>query len=351
MKTLMPTRVLGPALALVLMGPAPSLLAQEPGAPAPGQLRLDQAAQSPEEGGRKRWVAPYNQVVVLLDASGSFWRPARDVGLPGVVPGVEALRMLQDFAARTGAERGRRTDGIDAYSIVAVDAHPDIVWSGTRQDLAALQPDVLERILRTRAAYRQCTDVAGAFAEAIRNFQTDAARRYLIVFSDLIHEPPAQSFTDCAPAQGSPPDINWDALSGTAVGLYFVSSDFRYQADRRWRDALERHGFAVGDAGVLSLPQALSRGVHLAPPSRAVHTYTAAEREEGRARLAEAKGFLKHVVLVAFVLCVGGYLLLRRALSPAPLPPAGARPVRPVGTLPRRHRSAGSRPRVRRGSP
>src|SRR5207244_1223590 len=131
------------------------------------------------------------------------------------------------------------------YYIVAADAASQAIWSGTREQLAELTPDAVARKLVVRRQFANCTDIEAALNEAasILRQHADATEKFMLVFSDLLHEPPRQSWRDCAPATGEPPaGIDWDAFLDVRLGFYFVSKKFEYRPDAKWRREIEKRG-------------------------------------------------------------------------------------------------------------
>jgi hypothetical protein len=240
-------------------------------------------------GERRSKVKPFNRVVVLLDASGTMMKP--DAGLGGKVPFNESLRMLQDYFVKAAEQKGRRWDALDEYHIVAVDAHSQEVWHGDRKALAALTPEELSRIFGTRKQFSGCTDIGAAFEEAARLFDREPqpSAKFLLSFSDLISEPTAGGYGKCAVPSGQPPQTDWSRLGDVSMSFYWVSSDFRYQPDQHWQEALRAAGF--NDVPFSNAAQTVSRGITLNPPPRARRVVSEEEMAETRDRVESAKSW------------------------------------------------------------
>lgn len=282
-------------------------------------VRVDRMAEASTSGEVHEWTAPYNHVVVLLDASRSFWGPSREKGTANRVPGEEALRLLQEYSGVAAAAPTRRGEGMDHYTIIAVDAHPDVIWDGSRLQLAQLTPERLREMLAMRDEFALATDIGAAFEEAARAFrhQEAATNRILISFCDLINEKPTTSFRAATPPSGNPPsDIDWENFRDVTMGYYFASTDFRYQPDRKWRDALEKNGFMMKPGTILSFSQVLTSGIKIEPPARAnakVDTEKAGRIRENLTFYAVSGGKVLLTVLALFALGTFGLPWLARA--------------------------------------
>ncbi len=238
---------------------------------------------------RPAYVAPHNAVVIVLDTSISFQIPLRAPGLEGKVLSAEALKLVQRYVQEGAEQRRRRSDGQDIYHIVAADAASQAIWSGTREQLSELTPDAVARKLVVRRQFANCTDIEAALNEAGRLLRrhADATEKFVLVFSDLLHEPPRQSWSQCAPPTGeSPAGIDWDALRDARLGFYFVSKKFEYRPDLKWRRELERRGLR---AEVLDEAQSLTERLVLSPPPAATYRPTRTQVEAAARNLGTVK--------------------------------------------------------------
>lgn len=234
-------------------------------------------------------TAPYNLVIIIMDASGSFRVPSRAPGMKGKILAEEALHIVQQLFRDTANQKRRRTDGHDIYYIIAADAASQTIWTGTREQLAEITPQELARKLAIRAEFGNCTDLESALNEAgtVVRQHPQAADIYLLTFSDLLHEPPQNSYRKCKSPTGEPPrGIEWKALAHTRLGFYFVSKQFPYRPDQKWKAELERQGL---HAEFLDAAQALSAGVTLNPPPPAEYKATDAQIQDARRRAEQLK--------------------------------------------------------------
>jgi hypothetical protein len=238
---------------------------------------------------RPAYVAPYNAVVIVLDTSISFQIPSRAPGLEGKVLSAEALRLVQRYVQEGAEQRRRRSDGQDIYHIVAADAASQAIWSGTRELLSELTPDTVARKLVVRRQFANCTDIEAALNEAGRLLRrhADATEKFLLVFSDLLAEPPRKSWSDCAPPSGDPPaGIDWDAFRDARIGLYFVSKKFEHRPDLKWRREIEKRGLR---AELLDEAQSLTDRLVLSPPPAATYRPTRTQVETAARNLVTVK--------------------------------------------------------------
>jgi len=226
---------------------------------------------------------PYNVVVIVLDTSESFQRPAREPGIEGKVLSVEAFAVVERYLKAAAERRQRRPDGSDQYFLVAADAASQLIWSGSREALAGLTPEVLRSKLVARKQFAQCTDIEAALntAAVILRDHERASEKVVLTFSDLIHEPPVGDYARCAKPSGAPPaGIRWDLLQEASLGFYFVSKEFKYgRPDEAWRKELERRAVR---AKFLDAAQTLTADVDVVPPPPARRTPTADEVKEAK---------------------------------------------------------------------
>lgn len=265
------------------------------------------------------YVAPYNLVVIVLDTSVSFQVPSREPGVEGKVLSAEALGVVQQFFKEGANQKRRRTEAEDQYTLVAADAASQVIWSGTRKQLVELTPDVLATKLAVRKQFAQCTDLETALnaaAEVLRK-HPEAAEKYVLTFSDLLHEPPVSSWRQCARPSGEPPaGIDWETLGQARLGFYFISKDFRYRPDAKWPAELKRRGLT---ADFLDAAQTLTGRMDLSPPAPAVYKPSQEQVDEARERITRAKGrfvqvvgYLLGTVGLVMVAMFGGIKLARR---------------------------------------
>jgi hypothetical protein len=264
------------------------------------------------------YVAPYNQVIVVLDSSMSFQRPVADPGVKGRVPVVEALRVVQTLFSESSAQKRRRNTGDDRYVIVAADAASQVIWRGNRAMLASLTTDALLELLAARRQFAQCTDYEAALnaaAKALRE-HPDATNRYVLTFGDLVHEPATSSYRTCAAPSGEPPaGIDWDTLSAAALGFYFVSTDFQLKPNQHWLAFVEKRGLK---ADFKDMAQTMTQAVELPPLPPAIYRPTqaqVADAEKSWDRLKGVAWTATKVILWGAVLVVAalfGFITMAR---------------------------------------
>ena len=176
---------------------------------------------------------PYNQVVILVDASISY-RERRQEAV------ARASALLEDLA-RTKVHRG--DEAIDQITIASLDAVPEAIWQGTLRDLKKMTPkDWIERFA-ARKDYDGCTDVGAAFRLAAKRLDGDPryVNKFVFAFSDLVDEPPMSSIRKCRPAAHPslpPADMPWEALSGVRVAVFWAPPNQKLA----WTRAADQHG-------------------------------------------------------------------------------------------------------------
>lgn len=285
-------------------------------------LSLGLAACLPTE----RRPEPMNRVVVLLDASGSYRARQAEAA--------ERTALLLDAMAQRTAHRWEKES--DRIVLISLDAMPEVIWEGTLHELKSMDRTAWDTRFRARTDYARCTDVDAAFRLAAQHLEGDSrsVHKYLVAFTDLIHEPPTDSLALChKPAKPSAPseDFPWEAFREVAVSVLWVPPDQKLV----WRRAVEAQGLTT----FALYTTAESKAVTLAPPPAPKLTVTEADRKRDQARLWD--GFSQVAVwivvigiggiffLLACVVGVGWFIRHRRRRPQAgPMPPAsGARPL------------------------
>lgn len=227
-------------------------------------------------------VKPFNRVVVLLDASGSFQR-RQD----------EALAKTETLLAGMAAHKAKRWEQADEIKIVSLDAIPETIWEGTPAQLAKMgKADWAERF-KARQDYAKCTDVVAGLELAASLFEGEPlpTEKYLFVFSDLIHEPPIGVPTKCqAPKVPSVPgkDFAWDRLADIKLAVFWMPPAQKMAWDRAMK--------AQGLTSYRLYTTAESAIARVDIPEPAKRKVTDAERQEGRRTLG---GLLDGVLIVA----------------------------------------------------
>lgn len=254
---------------------------------------------------------PYNHTVVLIDSSGSYQkRRGEALG--------RAVALLEDY----GQRKLKRWDpGADRIAIVALDAVPEVLWEGGFREMQETPADVWTRRFEARTDYAHCTDVTAAFRVALSRFQADPrhVQKRLVVFSDLIDEPPTTSIRTCGTARfPSLPkdDFPWDGLSETAVSVFWLPPDQklawgREVAKRGLGEQVRLYTVAESSAAPLQAPPV--------PTLEVTAEEQAAQREKiGAGALSLAKG-LGGVAAVSGLALGAITLGLRRGRRRAPV--------------------------------
>ncbi len=247
---------------------------------------------------------PFNRIVIVIDASGTFKDHCQSA-----IDKTEQI--LEKIAQRTE----HRYEEQDRIYLISLDARPEVIWAGRRDQVSQLAGKKLSALFDRRKQYSGCTDVAAAFNLAAfkLNRAPEPAAKWLFVFSDLIDEPPAAPGQCRAPRRPSPPpeNIRWDRLSDTAIGVFWAP-DTQIMA---WEDAL-----AETDLAIRFYDEAEARNVSVPSLPRARHKMSARERAEKKRKLAAAAkaaaGWGKKIITGATVLvaCIIALLLIISAV-------------------------------------
>jgi hypothetical protein len=275
---------------------------------------------------------PSNKVVLIVDGSGSY--------KPRQAEAVRRAVALLDEMSQTRLHRWETET--DRISIISLDAMPELLWSGSLQELKAMESKGWTERFSARKDLSSCTDVARAFQLAVQHLDGDPryVSKYLIIFSDLIHEPPTKSVRTCQkPVYGPPEDLPWEGLKDVSITVFWVPSDQKFI----WRQTTEKLGLASNFA---LYTESESPAVKIAPPPRPVIKTTEEDRAKDRASFIETgktAGKWAAIALGMIVLVPAVPLIVRRltrgrapqTVSPLrgavpPLPVAGRRPGGPA---------------------
>jgi hypothetical protein len=249
---------------------------------------------------------PYNEVVIMLDGSISY--KARRV------EAINRALTLLDSIAQTKVRRWEQST--DKIAIITVDAVPEVIWQGSIRDLKALkQSDWTERF-KARTDYENCTDVEAAFQLAAKNLMGDPryVSKYLLAYTDLIHEPPTKSIHKCNPvAKPSVPseEFPWADLQDVSVSVFWVPPEQKLA----WKRVVTDHG--LGSSFALYTTSE-SGQVRIPPPPKPTPKITDADRAADReAYKQSAFNILAWVgiLLVSFIAAIGILLLIARTIS------------------------------------
>lgn len=283
-----------------------------------------------------RASAPFNRVVIGIDASGSYKaRSAEAIG--------KARSLLDGMAKR----RVKRWEASDQIVVISLDAIPEVMWEGTAKELANVDPATWTKRFQGRADYAACTDVERFFALSASKLSAEPApaEKYLVVFSDLKPEPPLASPKKCSkplsPAQVAKA-LDWDQFSDVSVAVFWMPIAMKHA----WLKALTDQGV---NSGIRLYSESESGNQPLEAPPAAKRKVSGAERERTKEQMVSARssfltilGYGLGLLLAGAAVAFGLALLLRSrrggtGISPvivngriAPLVlPQGGRPVGP----------------------
>lgn len=214
-----------------------------------------------------------NRLVILLDGSGSFER-RREAAL-------RKSEALLDSMAATRLHRWEPAN--DSIFVVSVDALPDVLWKGTLRDLKSMDRSGWTKRFRARSDYACCTDIGAGFrlAADLLATHTKPVHKYVVVFSDLVNEPPVSSLCDCKPVSGPvppPADFPWDQFRDVSTSILWVPAEQKFV----WHRDVAQHELASNFALYTTSE---SEAVSLAPPPRVRAQTSAAERAAVRDRV------------------------------------------------------------------
>lgn len=244
---------------------------------------------------------PFNRIVVVVDASDSFKQRR-----------LEAIERAQRLVQQLSARKLKRWEAADQVVIISLDAMPEVLWEGdTRALTQSSRGDWISRF-KARSDYARCTDVQAALELALSALERapQPAAKYLIGFSDLIHEPPLQSPSKCkAPTLPSVPgkDFAWDRLADVSVAMFWLPPAQKLAWDRTMKDS--------GLTTFKLLTNSESSAVEIDLPRPPVHEVTEQEREQVTEKLSGWAWIAAKAVaaLIAMAgVCGGAYLAVIR---------------------------------------
>lgn len=239
-------------------------------------------------------VRPFNRIVVMLDASGSF-KSRR----------MEAVQKASGLIEKISNTQSKRFEGKDEVIVISLDAIPETVWSGTKDELKSSSPKDWMQRFEARSDYQYCTDIENGFILASQEIhkQPHTTGLYLFAFTDLINEPPAGSATKCQPAKlPSLPsaEFPWNAFSDVETHVMWVPINQK----QAWFEAVNAAG--LGSRFHIH-SESESNAVELNAPPKARHIMTEKEKEEGKAKI---KRVARGIGRVALYVIGGGLLVL-----------------------------------------
>lgn len=245
-------------------------------------------------------VRPFNRIVVMLDASGSF-KDRR----------MEAVQKASELIDRVSNTKTKRYEGKDEVIVISLDSIPETIWSGTREQLKNESSQYWKQRFEARSDYQNCTDIENGFILAAQELHKDpqATNLYLFSFTDLINEPPAGSATKCQPVTlPSLPsaEFPWDAFADVETHVLWAPINQK----QAWFEAVNA---AKLGANFHIHSQSESTSIELKIPPKARHIMTEEEREEGKAKIQGVfKGvgrFAMYGVGFLILVLVGGMLI------------------------------------------
>jgi hypothetical protein len=279
---------------------------------------------------------PANYVIVMIDRSLSFRSRQRDAI-------DRTAKYLDQIANR---KIGRWEGKGDKVTIISLDAIPSVLWEGSLQDLKTLSAADWEKRFAARNDYQECTDITGAFSLAADRFASADAvssSKYLLAFTDLIHEPPTKSASVCARPHPAPSeDFPWASLEDVSVNIFWLPVNQKLIWQRIVREkALASHFALYSDSE--------SGAVDIAPPPPAKRTMTQGERAELARHyrsIVQKVGLILLGLAGLLVLGLFGMMFLTRR---TPRAAAQSMPMRRPVLTPEQLRARNSAPPARRG--
>ncbi len=250
-------------------------------------------------------VSSHNRIAAVVDVSGSM---ASQLEI--------ALAQLEAYLAAVAQQRRDYWATSDSVFVVALDAIPSVLFAGTATDLRK-RSDALVREVAARSDLRACTDVEGALVQATTLLRRAPGPAYLIVFSDLRHEPPLDAVTACAGATLAPPaGVPWEALQATSSTFVWAAPD----AVLRWTREAQAKGVTAQ-----FYTMAASAGAPLTPPPAAERVRTPRAPGSMQWLWWVGGGFVALVVLITLL----SVFASRRAPAPRAAPRRAGIPIPP----------------------
>jgi hypothetical protein len=240
---------------------------------------------------------PVNKIVLVLDSSGSFKNRQAEA----------VKRSVQLLEALSATKLKRWETETDQVAIVALDSMPEVIWNGTGKELKEADGQQWAARFAARKNMSGCTDLTKAVTLALAHLDGDPrfVSKYLIVFSDLIHEPPTSSLKTCAKCQYAPPaGFPWDALEGISVSVFGLPDEQKFT----WSKAVEQHGLSHSFAMFTTEQSSVEK---IAPPPRPLEKVSEAQETAERQEFKQdAFAWLKFTAIIAGALIGLPVLLL-----------------------------------------
>jgi len=250
-------------------------------------------------------IRPFNRIVIVLDASGSY-KSRR----------MEAIDKATDLINKISSVKTKRHDGKDQIVIVSLDSSPEVIWEGTKDELTPENKNYLVQRFEARKDYEACTDVEGGMQLAAEILNRDPAPeyKYMFVYSDLIHEPSTGAAKSCLPAaKPSVPSENfsWDNFADVNTSVLWMPINQKLA----WKKAVKEAGL---DSSFRLYAESESGTIRFTAPKKARHVMTDDEKAAGKEKVGGFfAGIFKLLIvgLIAMVTLVGGFGLIMLMIS------------------------------------
>ena len=264
----------------------------------------------------EKQVGPFNRIVVLLDASGSYQRRQN-----------EAITKTGELLAALATHKNKRWEKADEITIISLDAIPEKIWKGTPQELAKTGKDEWALRFKARTDYARCTDVTAALELAAEIFESkpQPTAKYLFAFTDFVHEPPVGTPDHCRPPKlPSVPDRDfaWEHFADVSFAAFWMPPSQKMAWDRVLREqglvSYKLYTTAESAVNTLDIPEPAKR-----------KEISEGERQQNRETLWDWIKAVGGVALGLILLAVLGLGLaaIMRKRRPMAAPNAGARSV------------------------
>jgi hypothetical protein len=266
---------------------------------------------------------PFNRIVVLLDASGSFKHRQN-----------EAIAKTEKLLEGLSTHNAKRWEQADEIKIISLDAIPETIWEGTPEQFAKTDKTEWTTRFKARSDYEKCTDAIAGLELALTLLESETkagekpTEKYLFAFTDFIHEPPVETPTKCqAPKKPSVPgdDFAWDRLADVKIAVFWMPPVQKMAWDRAMKDQ--------GLTAYRLYTTTESAVVKLNIPEPAKRKVSETERQQGRETLAglgDGVKFIMGSVFVVFLfigLGIGITVFIRTSSRRSPVLKPAARVV------------------------
>lgn len=235
---------------------------------------------------------PFNRIIFIIDTSSSF----ADKVDEAVDKGKKLINAIH-------AQQERRWEIPDEIYIITLDAGPCVIWNGNRPQLEQLKPEKIAELVESRKPYTYATDVVGAFNLAGEKFmrKPEPTGKYLVVFSDLIDEPPLPGGGCKPPKRPSAPheDIQWGNLQDVSITVFWPS-DKEIQA---WEKVL-----APQNLTIQFFDEAESINQQVKAPLKAQRQQSPEEIEQAKKNLLRFKNIVFSAVKWTLIITVLGFI-------------------------------------------